>query len=136
MILELFSKNPGEKVIVFSQFTSLFDLMALVLQNQHIEFLRYDGTMSMDVKNNVIKEFYQSSKNVLLLSLRAGNAGLTLTCANHVFIMDPFWNPFVEEQAMGRAHRIGQTREVFVHRVLIAGTVENRIMELQELKNI
>ena len=59
--------------------------------------------MSMDVKNNVIKEFYQSSKNVLLLSLRAGNAGLTLTCANHVFIMDPFWNPFVEEQAMGRA---------------------------------
>lgn len=134
MILELFSKNPGEKVIVFSQFTSLFDLMALVLQNQHIEFLRYDGTMSMDVKNNVIKEFYQSSKNVLLLSLRAGNAGLTLTCANHVFIMDPFWNPFVEEQAMGRAHRIGQTREVFVHRVLIAGTVENRIMELQELK--
>lgn len=70
----------------------------------------------------------------MLLSLRAGNAGLTLTCANHVFIMDPFWNPFVEEQAMGRAHRIGQTREVFVHRVLIAGTVENRIMELQELK--
>ncbi|CAX41939.1 ATP-dependent helicase, putative [Candida dubliniensis CD36] len=134
MILDLFSKNPGEKVIVFSQFTSLFDLMALVLQNQHIEFLRYDGTMSMDVKNNVIKEFYQSNKNVLLLSLRAGNAGLTLTCANHVIIMDPFWNPFVEEQAMGRAHRIGQTREVFVHRVLIAGTVENRIMELQESK--
>ena len=90
--------------------------------------------MNMESKNTVIKEFYKSDTRVLLLSLRSGNAGLTLTCANHIIIMDPFWNPYVEDQAMGRAHRIGQEREVHVHRVLIEGTVESRIMELQEHK--
>ncbi|KAL6452086.1 ULS1 ATP-dependent helicase ULS1 [Candida maltosa Xu316] len=134
IIQDIFDRNPGEKIIVFSQFTTLFDLIRLVLANQKIPFLRYDGTMNVEQKNTVIKEFYRSDTNVLLLSLRSGNAGLTLTCANHVIIMDPFWNPYVEEQAMGRAHRIGQDREVHVHRVLIEGTVESRIMELQEEK--
>ncbi|WLF80239.1 hypothetical protein PVL30_004015 [Lodderomyces elongisporus] len=126
--------NPSEKIIIFSQFTTLFDLMKLVLDHLKILHLRYDGSMTVEAKNNVIKQFYQSNCNVLLLSLRAGNVGLTLTCANHVIIMDPFWNPFVEEQAMDRAHRIGQEKEVHVHRVLITNTVESRIMELQERK--
>ncbi|RCK58859.1 ATP-dependent helicase ULS1 [Candida viswanathii] len=134
LIQEIGRANPSEKVIVFSQFTTLFDLLRLVLHNQNIPFLRYDGTLSVENKNTVIKEFYKSDTKVLLLSLRSGNAGLTLTCANHVIIMDPFWNPYVEEQAMGRAHRIGQEREVHVHRVLIQGTVESRIMELQDHK--
>lgn len=132
---KIFLEFPGEKVIIFSQFTSLFDLMKLVLEENKILFLRYDGSMSIENKNTTIKQFYQDNlKKVLLLSLRAGNVGLTLTCASHVIIMDPFWNPYVEEQAMDRAYRIGQQREVFVHRILIEGTVESRIMELQEMK--
>lgn len=134
IIQEITQANSNEKIIVFSQFTTLFDLLKLVLHYQKIPFLRYDGTMNMESKNTVIKEFYKSDTRVLLLSLRSGNAGLTLTCANHIIIMDPFWNPYVEDQAMGRAHRIGQEREVHVHRVLIEGTVESRIMELQEHK--
>ncbi|KAI3403413.2 hypothetical protein KGF56_003834 [Candida oxycetoniae] len=135
LINQIHKSNPRQKIIIFSQFTTLFDLMKLVLDHEKIPHLRYDGSMSIETKNSVIKKFYQSDNdNVLLLSLRAGNVGLTLTCANHVVIMDPFWNPFVEEQAMDRAHRIGQEREVYVHRILIANTVESRIMELQKRK--
>ncbi|KAK6456668.1 SNF2 family N-terminal domain-containing protein [Scheffersomyces xylosifermentans] len=134
LLTDIFEKYPGEKVIIFSQFTTLFDIMKLVLDEQKIRFLRYDGSMSIENKNATIKRFYQEDIKVLLLSLRAGNVGLTLTCASHVVIMDPFWNPYVEEQAMDRAYRIGQEREVHVHRILIAQTVESRIMELQEMK--
>ena len=135
LIKKINTENPGEKIIIFSQFLVLFDLMKLTLQNENISFLRYDGSMSIEDKNATIKRFYQEEgTKVLLLSLRAGNVGLTLTCASHVIIMDPFWNPFVEEQAQDRAHRIGQQREVYVHRLLIPDTVENRIMELQTQK--
>ena len=133
-IQEILAKSPDEKIIVFSQFTTLFDIMKLSLDKHEIPFLRYDGSMSLDRKNQTIKKFYQEDTRVLLLSLKAGNSGLTLTCASHVVLMDPFWNPFVEEQAMDRAHRIGQEREVYVHKILINGTVESRIMELQEHK--
>lgn len=134
LVKEIFEKYKDEKVIIFSQFTVTFDLLKLLFRHENIPFLRYDGSMSIDAKNNTIKDFYQSDTKVLMLSLRAGNVGLTLTCASHVIILDPFWNPFVEEQAMDRAYRIGQQREVHVHRILIEGTVENRIMDLQDKK--
>lgn len=134
LIREIRESTPGQKIIIFSQFVTLFDLMKLVLDYQKIPFLRYDGSMSIENKNTVIKQFYQNQADVLLISLRSGNVGLTLTCANHVILMDPFWNPFVEDQAMDRAHRIGQEREVHVHRILVANTVESRIIELQEEK--
>lgn len=134
LVNQIRTKSLEEKIIVFSQFTTLFDLMKLVLDKKGIPFLRYDGSMSLDARNNTIKNFYQGLTQVLLISLRAGNVGLTLTCANHVILMDPFWNPFVEEQAMDRAHRIGQQREVFVHRILLNDTIEGRIMELQKYK--
>ncbi|ODQ79391.1 hypothetical protein BABINDRAFT_37281 [Babjeviella inositovora NRRL Y-12698] len=135
LVEEILAKDPLEKIIIFSQFTLLFNLLKLVLDAKGIQFLRYDGSMSGDERNNTIGRFYnEPERSVLLLSLKAGNVGLTLTCANHVIIMDPFWNPFVEEQAMDRAHRIGQHKEVFVHRLLISDTVEDRIMKLQETK--
>lgn len=134
LIKDVMENYPDEKIIIFSQFLTLFDLMKLVLVKEKIPFLRYDGSMSLDEKNSTIKQFYQGSTKVLLISLRAGNVGLTLTCASHVIIMDPFWNPYVEEQAMDRAHRIGQQREVKVHRILTEGSVESRIMTLQNEK--
>lgn len=127
---------PGEKIIVFSLFTSLLDFIEIGLEaNDFSGYLRYDGSMSATARNQTVLDFFDKSEyDILLISLKAGNVGLTLTCASHVIIMDPFWNPFVEDQAMDRAHRIGQMRTVFVHRLVIGGTVEDRIMELQKKK--
>jgi SNF2 family DNA or RNA helicase len=126
---------PGEKIIIFSQFTSFLDLLEVPLLSHGVEYLRYDGSMSSGDRTTTVRDFFgRPGVRVLLISLRAGNVGLTLTCASHVIIMDPFWNPFVEDQAMDRAHRIGQSRPVFVHRLLVKDTVEDRIMELQRKK--
>ncbi|KAI7262511.1 hypothetical protein KC335_g10220, partial [Hortaea werneckii] len=76
----------------------------------------------------------QQDVRIMLVSLKAGNAGLNLNMASQVIIMDPFWNPFIEEQAIDRSHRLGQTRPVQVHKLLIQNTVEDRIMEIQERK--
>lgn len=139
LLKEIRTSYPGEKVIVFSQFTSLLDFLEIALQNlpseQHTDYLRYDGSMSANNRHQCIINFFDMpSVSVLLLSLKAGNVGLTLTCASHIILMDPFWNPFVEDQAMDRAHRIGQIRPVYVHRLVVEGSVENRILELQQKK--
>ncbi|OBA22322.1 hypothetical protein METBIDRAFT_77762 [Metschnikowia bicuspidata var. bicuspidata NRRL YB-4993] len=134
IIKEITDNTLDEKIIVFSHFTVTFDLMGHALKQDNIKYLRYDGSMNIDDKNNTINEFYQGAPRVLLISLKAGNVGLTLTCASHVVIMDPFWNPYVEDQAMDRAHRFGQERSVKVYRLLIRNSVEDRIMDLQERK--
>ena len=135
LINKILENNSEEKTIVFSQFMGYFDVLKILLQKNGIEFLQYDGSMDMGSKNDCINAFYKDPmKKVLLLSLKAGNVGLTLTCANHVIISEPFWNPYVEKQAQDRVHRISQTKEVFVHRLLIKGTIEDRIMELQKEK--
>lgn len=135
LINEITEKNPNDKIIIFSQFTFLFDILQLFFVINKISYLRYDGSMSLDQKSETVKEFYETTeKKTLLLSLKAGNVGLTLTCASHVIILDPFWNPYVEFQAIDRTHRIGQTKEVYVHRILIEKTIEDRIMRLQEEK--
>ncbi|KAF5099768.1 hypothetical protein D0Z00_001509 [Geotrichum galactomycetum] len=136
-IIDNVRKNfPGEKVIIFSQFTSLLDFMEIALdQKNQRNYLRYDGSMTAANRHKVVLDFFdKSEQDLLLISLKAGNVGLTLTCASHIVIMDPFWNPFVEEQAMDRAHRIGQIRPVFVHKLVIEGTVEDRILALQQKK--
>ncbi|KAM9936058.1 hypothetical protein OXX80_004387 [Metschnikowia pulcherrima] len=134
IIDEVIQDTPDEKIIIFSHFTVTFDLMGYALKQNNIEFLRYDGSMNIDDKNRTISEFYKGTPRVLLISLKAGNVGLTLTCASHVVIMDPFWNPYVEDQAMDRAHRFGQERPVKVYRLLIKNSVEDRIMDLQQRK--
>lgn len=135
LIKNVMEKTPGEKTIVFSQFLGFFDILAIKLRENGIKFLQYDGSMDMTTKNDVVNEFYKDPDvKVLLLSLKAGNVGLTLTCANHVILTEPFWNPYVEKQAQDRVHRISQTKEVFIHRLLIQGTVEDRIMTLQKEK--
>ncbi|ODQ65918.1 hypothetical protein NADFUDRAFT_12699, partial [Nadsonia fulvescens var. elongata DSM 6958] len=126
---------PTQKVIVFSLFTSFLDIIETGLEQQNINFLRYDGKMSATARNQAILDFTDDPNyEVILISLKAGNVGLTLTAASHVILMDPFWNPYVEEQAMDRAHRIGQANPVYVHRLFIENTVEDRILELQKKK--
>ncbi|KAL8802664.1 MAG: hypothetical protein Q9182_003680 [Xanthomendoza sp. 2 TL-2023] len=128
-------RNQGEKTIIFSQFTSLLDLLEVPIFDQGWKYQRYDGSMSANARNDAVLEFSDKPDcKLMLVSLRAGNAGLNLVAASQVIIMDPFWNPYVEEQAIDRAHRIGQQRPVQVHRILVPGTVEDRILALQEEK--
>lgn len=126
----------GEKVIVFSQWTLLLDLLELqVSKEMKIGYRRFDGSMNSIQRDRAVTDFTDDSRvKVMLISLKAGNAGLNLTAASHVIIMDPFWNPFTEYQAVDRAHRIGQLRDVKVHRILVENTVEDRIIDLQKRK--
>ncbi|RDW65820.1 ATP-dependent DNA helicase [Aspergillus mulundensis] len=124
-----------EKIIIFSQFTSLLDLLEVPIAREGHRYRRYDGSMKPSDRNSAVLAFTDDPTcKIMLVSLKAGNAGLNLVAANHVVIFDPFWNPYVEEQAIDRAHRIGQMREVQVHRILVPETVEDRIVELQDKK--
>lgn len=123
----------GHKALVFSQWTSFLDLIEPHLRSAGIRFNRLDG--STKDRGAVVDAFQaEGGPSVMLLSLKAGGTGLNLTAADHVFLMDPWWNPAVEDQAADRAHRIGQENPVLVHRVVARGTVEERILALQEKK--
>ncbi|MQM01883.1 hypothetical protein Taro_034643 [Colocasia esculenta] len=125
----------GEKSIIFSQWTCFLDLLEIPLQSRGLGFLRYDGKLSQKQRETVLKEFSESKETtVMLMSLKAGGVGLNLTAASNVFIMDPWWNPAVEEQAIMRIHRIGQPRPVRVRRFIVEGTVEERLQQVQARK--
>ncbi|XVF28648.1 hypothetical protein REPUB_Repub15cG0048200 [Reevesia pubescens] len=127
--------GSGEKSIVFSQWTSFLDLLEIPLRRRGIGFLRFDGKLVQKQRERVLKEFNETGeKMVLLMSLRAGGVGLNLTAASNVFLMDPWWNPAVEEQAIMRIHRIGQKRTVTVRRFIVKGTVEERMQQVQARK--
>lgn len=123
----------GHKALVFSQWTSLLDRVEPALRDVDIGFERLDG--STRDRGGVVARFQSDSgPPVMLISLRAGGTGLNLTAADHVFLLDPWWNPAVEDQAADRTHRIGQDKPVVIHRLVAAGTVEERILELQASK--
>jgi hypothetical protein len=125
--------SEGHKALVFSQWTSLLDLVEPHLRALALNFTRLDGSTSD--RGAVVKSFQEDEHvSVMLLSLKAGGTGLNLTAADHVFLLDPWWNPAAEDQAADRAHRIGQERPVFVHRLIAENTVEERILALQEKK--
>ena len=127
------SVSEGHKALVFSQWTSFLDLVEPALKQAAIPFTRLDGT-TVD-RGAVVNKFQdQNGPPVMLVSLKAGGTGLNLTAADHVFLLDPWWNPAVEDQAASRAHRIGQDRPVMVHRMVAKDTVEERILALQEKK--
>jgi superfamily II DNA or RNA helicase len=125
--------DEGHKALVFSQWTSLLDQVEPPLTREGIDYARLDGATRN--RGQVVADFQsREGPPVLLVSLRAGGTGLNLTAADSVFILDPWWNPAVEDQAADRAHRIGQDRPVFVYRVIARDTVEERILALQQHK--
>ena len=133
-LLEQF-QNDGQKTIIFSQFVTLLDLVQVPIMEKGWKCERYDGAMSASNRHEAINSFTDKPDvKIMLISLKAGNAGLNLVAASRVIILDPFWNPFIEMQAVDRAYRIGQQNSVQVHRILIEKTVEDRIIELQEQK--
>jgi SNF2 family DNA or RNA helicase len=123
----------GHRALVFSQWTSLLDLVEPHLARSGIRFTRLDGKTKD--RAAVVSDFQsEGGPPVMLVSLKAGGTGLNLTAADHVFLLDPWWNPAVEDQAADRAHRIGQDRPVMVYRLVAKDTVEERIFALQAKK--
>lgn len=124
----------GSKAIVFSSFTRLLDLVRTRLETERVPYLTLDGKTR---RRGELVEQFQTAPNgtVFLISIKAGGAGLNLTAADYVFLLDPWWNPAVEAQAVDRAHRIGRTRPVNVYRVLTEDTIEARVVDLQAKKS-
>jgi SNF2 family DNA or RNA helicase len=123
----------GHKAIVFSQFTTLLGLLRTRLDAAKLPYEYLDG--KTHDRTARVKRFQEDPNiSVFLISLKAGGLGLNLTAAEYVFLLDPWWNPAVEAQAIDRAHRIGQTREVFAYRLIAKDTVEEKVLELQQSK--
>ncbi|MFT6698062.1 MAG: superfamily II DNA or RNA helicase [Polaromonas sp.] len=126
--------EQGRRVLVFSQFTELLDLIADQLLLLKLPFLSLTGKTATKERGKVVQRFQAQEVPVLLVSLKAGGLGLNLTAADTVIHMDPWWNPAVEEQATARAHRIGQDRPVLVYKLVVEGSIEERMLELQARK--
>jgi len=124
----------GHQAIVFSQFTTYLDIIQSTLREKHIKIARIDGSQSIKKRQEQVDIFQAGKTPVFLISLKAGGVGLNLTAASYVFLMDPWWNPAVEAQAIDRAHRIGQENKLTVYRPIIKDTVEEKVLALQEIK--
>lgn len=136
LVAELKNIIPNHKALVFSQFTSMLDLLEKSLNQYHIPFYRLDGSTPVAKRQELVNNFQEetSREKVFLISLKAGNAGLNLTAADYVFLFDPWWNTAVQQQAIDRTHRIGQTKNVFAYKMICKDTIEEKIIQLQERK--
>ena len=130
------TENIGEhKALVFSQFLGMLALIRAKLQEQGIPYEYFDGSTSAPDREKAIQNFQNNDDcRVFLISLKAGGVGLNLTAADYVYIVDPWWNPAVEQQAIDRTHRIGQTKNIFAYRMICIDTIEDKILQLQERK--
>jgi superfamily II DNA or RNA helicase len=126
--------DGGHKALVFSQFTDYLDLLQARLAQMDVPHQRLDGSTPQAERTKRVAAFQRGEGDVFLISLKAGGFGLNLTVADYVLIVDPWWNPAAEDQASGRAHRMGQQRPVTVYRLVTAGSVEERIIELHRDK--
>ncbi len=132
------TENIGEhKALVFSQFLGMLSLIREKLKENNIEFEYFDGSTPPAERERAIQNFQNNDNcRVFLISLKAGGVGLNLTAADYVYIVDPWWNPAVEQQAIDRTHRIGQTKNIFAYRMICKDTIEDKILQLQERKRI
>ncbi|KAM3138535.1 hypothetical protein pb186bvf_009287 [Paramecium bursaria] len=135
-LFEILSEVPKQdKCVIFTQFIGMIELIEFDLQKQGQKFLRLDGKLNQNQRTEVLKIFKEDeSYRFFIISLKAGGVGLNLTSANHVVLIDPWWNPAVEDQAIERIYRIGQKKDVFVHRLIIQNTVEERIIKMHQVK--
>ena len=136
MLLEELENLGNHKVLVFSQFTKMLHLLAETFTAKGISFYQLDGSTPIKQRAAMVADFQEPSNttNVFLISLLAGNTGLTLTAADYVFLFDPWWNNAVQQQAIDRTHRIGQTKNVFAYKMICKDTIEEKIIQLQQNK--
>ncbi|HET8870704.1 MAG TPA: C-terminal helicase domain-containing protein [Aquabacterium sp.] len=125
----------GHRILVFSQFSEMLQLIASDLHHQGLHHVMMTGQTPPSERGTIIARFQEGHVPLMLISLKAGGVGLNLTAADTVIHVDPWWNPAVEQQASDRAHRIGQQRPVFVYKLVIDGSIEDRILTLQEHKS-
>ncbi|MEQ1553481.1 MAG: SNF2-related protein [Ferruginibacter sp.] len=132
------TENIGDhKALIFSQFLGMLALIKQKLIENNIPFEYFDGSTSAVDREKAIQNFQNNTEcRVFLISLKAGGVGLNLTAADYVYIVDPWWNPAVEQQAIDRTHRIGQTKNIFAYRMICIDTIEDKILQLQERKKI
>lgn len=128
------STEEGHKVLVFSQFTSILKNIGNRMKIEGIDYSYLDGSVSSKDRMTLVDEFNTGSNLVFLISLKAGGTGLNLTSADVVIHFDPWWNPAVEQQATDRAHRIGQKHVVEVIKLVTKGTIEEKVIQLQDEK--
>ncbi|ALU35095.1 DEAD/DEAH box helicase [Clostridium autoethanogenum] len=125
--------SAKNKVIVFSQFTSMLKIMEKWIKNKGYKYFYLDGTTKN--RQGIVDEFESSDEGVFLISLKAGGTGLNLTSCQYVIIYDPWWNPAVEDQAEDRAYRIGQTKNVMVYKLMVSDSIEEKIQQLKDKKD-
>ena len=126
--------EEGHKVLVFSQFTTYLDHIQNKVRERSWNFARIDGSQNMKKRQAEVDRFQNGDAQVFLISLKAGGVGLNLTAASYIFLMDPWWNPAVENQAIDRAYRIGQENKLTVYRPIIKDSVEEKVLVLQNAK--
>lgn len=132
----ILAENPDEKVVIFSQWTEVLDLLGEGCQARGIDPLRLDGSTSRKQRVKHLRNFREDAdKRVFLASLGSSGEGLNLTTGSHVILVDPWWNPATEKQAVARLHRIGQKRKVTIYRLLASGSIEERLLRIQAFKN-
>lgn len=127
-------KASGRRPLIFSQFRGMLDLVEKELQEQGFSFYKITGSTPTRDRQQMTKVFNKGSRDAVLMSLKAGGVGLNLTGADTVILIDLWWNPAVDMQAIGRAHRFGQERQVTVYRLITHGTIEEKILQLQDAK--
>ncbi|HLI92150.1 MAG TPA: DEAD/DEAH box helicase, partial [Puia sp.] len=129
--------SPPEhhKALVFSQFTSMLQLIRAALEEKGIPYLYLDGSVAAEHRKRIVAQFQEEEDTrIFLISLKAGGVGLNLTAADYVYLVEPWWNPAAEQQAIDRTHRIGQGKKVFAYRMICRDTIEEKILQLQEKK--
>ncbi len=133
---ELMNNLKDHKVLVFSQFTGMLDLIADRLKKSGLAFFHFDGSTPPAKRMEMVDQFQDENNrtNIFLISLKAGNSGLNLTAAGYVFLVDPWWNEAVQQQAIDRTHRIGQTKQVFAYKMICRNSIEEKILSLQQRK--
>ncbi|MBY0235909.1 MAG: DEAD/DEAH box helicase, partial [Burkholderiaceae bacterium] len=124
----------GRRVLVFSQFAEMLGLIEAELERLELPFFSLTGATPVSARGALVRRFQALEVPVMLVSLKAGGVGLNLTAADTVIHVDPWWNPAVEAQASARAHRIGQDKPVFVYKLVVAGSIEERMLDLQARK--
>jgi SNF2 family DNA or RNA helicase len=136
LLQELQNVIGAHKALVFSQFTSMLDLLTQECDNLGIKYFHFDGQTPPAKRAEMVAAFQDkdSDTHLFFISLKAGNSGLTLTAADYVFLFDPWWNTAVEQQAIDRTHRIGQTKNVFAYKLICKDTIEEKIIQLQQRK--
>ncbi len=135
LIKHITEKTANHKMLVFSQFTKMLALVKTALDKEGIPYEYLDGQCTQNQRKSSVDNFQENKDiRVFLISLKAGNVGLNLTAADYVYLLDPWWNPAVESQAIDRTHRIGQDKHVIAYRMIAKNTIEEKIMKLQQRK--